>query len=234
VKKVLSTSEADDFKEIHVWSNESLQTTELDDAFLIKYFKTLKEEDAVLDIGCGQGKLVKALRQRGYEVLGIDLNNELIEAALSENLPVKHLDVLEALQRELSHYNVFSMLDFVEHIPLTVFVSILKTISEKPGATVWIQTPNLDSVMGIKFWFQVPSHISPINPHVLHKLLDRLGFDVVEEWTAYGELPWKGLRRRLTLKILNGLFGAPMAGMFLGGANICLIARARRNLNSSV
>jgi SAM-dependent methyltransferase len=222
-------SDADDFKDIHVWSCEAPQTTEQEEAFLSKYFKTLKQGDAILDIGCGQGRLVKALQQRGHKVLGIDLNKELIESALAENLPVKQMDALEAIERELPNYNIFSMLDFVEHIPINVFASILKIISSKPGAKLWIQTPNLDSIIGIKFWFQVPSHISPLNPYVLRNLLHRFGFDVIKEWTEYGGLPWRGFRRWVTLKILNGLFGPPMASMFLGGANICLVARAQAN-----
>lgn len=67
-------------------------------------------------------------------MLGIDLNNELVEAAIAEKLPVRQLDALEALGRELPHYNVFTMLDFVEHVPINVLASILKTISTKPGA----------------------------------------------------------------------------------------------------
>ncbi len=220
-------SEAQDFNEIHVWSCEAVGSFRGEDPFLAKYLNTLREGDAVFDIGCGQGRLVKVLKQKGYRVLGVDLNNELIESALVEGLPVKQIDALKALKQELPHYNVFSMLDFVEHIPINVFVNILKIISSKPGSKVWIQTPNLDSVMGIKFWFQVPSHISPLNPFVLRNLLNRLNFEVTDEWTDYGGLPWHGFRRWVTLKILNGIFGAPMARMFLGGGNICLVATVR-------
>lgn len=54
-------SQATDSKELHVWSCESPESIEQEGPFLSKYFETLEEGDAILDIGCGQGKLVKAL-----------------------------------------------------------------------------------------------------------------------------------------------------------------------------
>jgi 2-polyprenyl-3-methyl-5-hydroxy-6-metoxy-1,4-benzoquinol methylase len=219
-------SEIDGFNEIHVWSFDALETSELSESLFKKYFDTLGEGDAILDIGCGQGNLVRALQQRGHKVLGVDTNLELIEVAQAESIPVKQMDALTAIQQE-SDFNIFSMMDFVEHISLRTLHDLLNAISAKPNSTVWIQTPNLDSVIGIKFWFQVPSHITPLNPFVLRKLLARFNFEIVQEWTAYGELPWSGFRKWLSLKILNGLFGAPVASMFVGGANICLVARQR-------
>ena len=213
------------YKELHVWSDDKFELSNLELTFLEKYFETLKKNDAIIDIGCGQGKLVKALKERGYKTLGVDLNQDLIDTAVAEGLPVIMMDAVTAISQYKNEYNVFSMLDFVEHIPIDVLVEILKEIASIPGAKIWIQTPNLESIMGIKFYFNVPSHITPLNPFVLKALLSRFKLQLVSEWTDYGGLPSTGLRRWITLKILNALFGLPITNLFLGGANICMYAK---------
>jgi 2-polyprenyl-3-methyl-5-hydroxy-6-metoxy-1,4-benzoquinol methylase len=112
----------DDFKEIHVWSGDTLEVSDLEKSFYNKYLETLEKGDAILDIGCGQGKLVNFLQDKGYKSAGIDLNAEIIETAIYQGLPVQKMDALTAIQTEACNYNVFSMLDFVEHIPLNVFI----------------------------------------------------------------------------------------------------------------
>jgi 2-polyprenyl-3-methyl-5-hydroxy-6-metoxy-1,4-benzoquinol methylase len=216
-----------DFREIHVWSSETFELSELEQSFLGKYSETLDDGDSILDIGCGQGKLVKALSERGFKALGVDLNQESVEAALSIGLPVVCMDAVAAISKYKDEYNVFSMLDFVEHIPIDILIEILKEISSRPGAKVWIQTPNLESIMGIKFYFNVPSHITPLNPFILRQLLSRTNLEMILEWTDYGGLRWIGFRRWLTLKIINALIGSPMASLFLGGANVCIYARVK-------
>lgn len=218
---------AAEFREMNVWASESSELDPLSIAFLQKYLDTLSLGDSVLDIGCGQGKLVRFLRDRGIAVLGVDLNAELVEIALSAGLPVKLVDAVTAMKTEASAFTVFSMLDFVEHTPVDAIVEILSVISEKPGAMIWLQTPNLDSLMGLKFWFHMPSHVTALHPVVLRKLLTRFNFEIVAEWSDFGGLPWTGLRRKIALKILNALFGSPIANMFLGGGNICLVAKVK-------
>lgn len=222
--------QSEDFKDLHVWGEAAGQTAEISEVtrlFIQKYIDTLQPDDAVLDIGCGEGKALRLIQENGHRVLGIDLNSEMISDAQRAGLPVKQMDVLAAIEEEGDNFNVFCMLDFVEHIPLEVFLEVLKKIAERPGAKVWIQTPNLDSIMGMKFWFHMPSHVTPLHPFVLRNILHRYGFEITGEWTDYGGIPWKGLRRRIVLKILYALFDAPLTEMFLGGGNICLTARVK-------
>ena len=124
--------EIDEFSEIHVWSHDTPGAMELSEGFLQKYFETLEQGDTVLDIGCGQGTVVEALQQRGYKVLGVDTNREMIEAALAENLSVRQMSAVAAVEQELLNHSVFSMLDFVEHIPLNVLQDLFRVIATRP------------------------------------------------------------------------------------------------------
>jgi len=225
------TPDESDYKELHVWTIDGAESKPPRSEMLERYMQTLAPGASVLDVGCGEGHLTARLHGRGIKVLGIDINAELVAQAQQRGLPVRLMDAREALRCGSDEYDVLCMLDFIEHIPVEMLIDLLRLARRKPGRVIWLQTPNLDSLMGLKFWFHMPSHVTAINPWVLRRILDRLGFDVVAEWTDWGGIPWRGFRRWITLKIINALFGAPLAKLFIGGGNICMVARARPDVS---
>jgi len=48
---------------------------------LLKLFKSVKDEDSVLDVGCGNGRLIKVFGEKKIKYLGIDQSQELIKKA---------------------------------------------------------------------------------------------------------------------------------------------------------
>jgi len=53
-----------------------------------------------LDVGCGPGRLSRALADRGHEVLGIDLSAEAVRIAQGRGVPAMQSDVFAPLPRE--------------------------------------------------------------------------------------------------------------------------------------
>ena len=53
-----------------------------------------------IDLGCGPGRLVRALRERGLDSLGIDNSAEAVRLAQARDIPVLHGDVFGRLPRE--------------------------------------------------------------------------------------------------------------------------------------
>ena len=53
-----------------------------------------------IDLGCGPGRLVRALRERGLDSLGVDNSTEAVRLAQSRGIPVVHRDVFTPLPRE--------------------------------------------------------------------------------------------------------------------------------------
>ncbi|MDB5239917.1 MAG: Methyltransferase type 11, partial [Spirosoma sp.] len=176
--------------DVHVWDINALDAIDSKSFFkTYRFSHYINKNDAILDIGCGPGVMVKVFRDNGYSVLGVDLNRTAIERASKAGLPVELIDAVEAVRKYKSSYSVFHMSDFVEHVPLSVFIDILEEISTVKDALMYVATPNLDSLMGFKFWFHMPSHITPLHPFVLYKILAQKGFSIVDSWSEYGALP---------------------------------------------
>ncbi len=211
--------------EFHVWDMNPYENMAAREVFSNTWMaKIVKPGDAVMDIGCGAGYSVKVLQELGYEILGVDLNQQLIEKAKSAGLNVVQEDALEAVRHRGSNFDVFCMSDFVEHVPLNIVVELVAEIAKNPGKRLFLCTPNLDSVMGFKFWFHMPTHVNAMHPFVIRQMLTKSGLRIIEEWTEYGNLPGSSWKLKIRRWILNKLFGPVQSQLFEGGGNVCFIA----------
>jgi SAM-dependent methyltransferase len=176
----------------------------------------------VLDIGCGEGHLVAALCRAGYAAEGVDLTPDLVARAAARGVKVALCDALDYVRREGNRFDTFLMLDFVEHIPFEQFAAILAAVPR--GGRCIIQTPNTNSIIGHQFYLQVPGHVTPLSPFVLQKMLERAGMKTLATGTVWGGIPWKGLRRRATLFLLEKVFGLILLPLFVEGAGYYVVA----------
>lgn len=215
----------EDNDEFHVWDMETYESIDSHARFSNSWMKKyIHPTMKVLDIGCGPAYTTKILHDNKIDVLGIDLNEYSIAKALKQNLPVLKADAMAIIHERGKEFDFFLMSDFIEHVPLNVVYTILKQISLIPNATIFLCTPNLDSIMGFKFWFHMPTHINAMHPYVIRKMLNKLGYTIEAEWSEYGNLPGKGWKYKLRKKFLELLLGT-QAQLFLGGANINFIAK---------
>jgi 2-polyprenyl-3-methyl-5-hydroxy-6-metoxy-1,4-benzoquinol methylase len=89
---------------------------------------TIRPGDHVLEVGCGQGHLTRALADRGADVVGIDANPKAPEVAGTDL--VKHM-VAEELDFDHEHFDFVVSVHAIEHIPplqkaLTEMARVLK------------------------------------------------------------------------------------------------------------
>ena len=72
----------------------------------------------VVDLGCGRGEWLELMQSQGFDVLGIDMDNGMLEACRELNLPVKHGDAIEYLKNLPNEsLSIVSAFHVVEHIP---------------------------------------------------------------------------------------------------------------------
>ncbi len=86
---------------------------------LVKISKKVKENSKVLDVGCGNGRLLEAFIGKEIEYLGVDACDELLQHA-KKNYPKNNFQKADILQLgDISDYNfdyVFSIA-VIHHLP---------------------------------------------------------------------------------------------------------------------
>lgn len=106
----------------------------------------------VLEIGCGQGHLTRALAERGMDIVGIDANPQAPEVAQTER--VRHMNA-ESLQFDDDAFDYVVSVHAIEHIPdldkaLTEMARVLR-----PGGKAVLIYP-AEPIMGL---YAIPTSI---------------------------------------------------------------------------
>ena len=189
----------------------------------LRYFEKCK---AIADLGSGDGVFLEALMLQypGKRVSGVELNGELI-ALIKEKVPGADIfkdDALSFVREKGASYDGYVLSDLIEHLDFEVNMDLLTLFPT--GSTIFIKTPNTDSLLGHQFYLQVPSHKAPYSPTVLKKMLKRAGFALVAEGRCDGILYPGTLPGKIRRGILRLLFIDEYSRIF-GGGNYYVVAR---------
>lgn len=142
----------------------------------------------LLEIGAGGGRYLKRMKKRGWDVEGVDIDQNL-QSKLSK-LGIKlHLgDVLD-LKLPSSSYDVIVMSQTIEHVyrPRETLIEALRLL--KPGGKIVITTPNVAcharTLLGPSWrGWEVPRHLHLFSLDTLSNILKSSGF-AVEEISSY-------------------------------------------------
>jgi ubiquinone/menaquinone biosynthesis C-methylase UbiE len=103
----------------------------------------LRQEDRILEVGCGIGSLTAELSRKGYNITGTDISREAIKYGLEKYDDIKLMvQPAEDLDFKDGAFDAVLSFDLFEHI-----AAIDKHISEvrrvlRPGGYYLFQTPN--------------------------------------------------------------------------------------------
>ena len=140
------------------------------------------ENKHVIDLGCGRGEWLELLGAWGFEAIGYDLDDGMLEHCKKHHLNAHKGDALQALKEMKDGSKaVISSFHVIEHL---TFQEIRLLFSEcyrvlMPGGILILETPNTENilVMTETFWLD-PSHIHPLPPGLLSFLARYHGFDL--------------------------------------------------------
>lgn len=108
--------------------------------------------DRVLEVGCGQGHLTKALAARGVDIVGIDANPQAQEVAASPL--VRHMKA-EALAFDDASFDYVLSVHAIEHIPeLEAALAEIARVLRSGGRAVFIYPA--EPIMGL---YAIPTSI---------------------------------------------------------------------------
>ncbi len=108
----------------------------------------VKDGDAVLDVACGNGRLLEALKDKKINYLGVDNSPNLIELA-KKNYPSHEFaveDMLDLKNIENGKFDFVFCLAALQHIPgKDLRIKVLRDMAEKlkPGGKMIISNWNL-------------------------------------------------------------------------------------------
>lgn len=102
-----------------------------------------RQPERVLDLGCGEGWLLRALAKRGIEAVGVDGDATLVEAARTAGASLVHLASYDALVQATvdigSDYDLICANFALLHQDIIPLLAAMKTLLV-PGGALVIQT----------------------------------------------------------------------------------------------
>lgn len=168
-----------------------------------------KERDtAVLDIGCGFGQMLLALKRAGYTNLsGIDLEDSAIDYCRKEGLDVRKTSILE-YSPEAPRYDVAIMSHVLEHIPKKETISVLTSIRTrilKPNGMLLVMVPNAQAHTGCYWMYEDWTHETLFTAGSLLYVLRVAGFPEISLCDPQA-IEGNSLKRRIVRRLLLPLY----------------------------
>ena len=134
----------------------------------------------LLDVGCGNGAFLKLAQKAGWSVHGIDFDPIAVAEAREGGLDIflGDIDQLAAQEQTYDWITCSHVLEHVHH-PQKLLKSMQRLL--RPGGTLWLQTPNIDSIGHRTYgtsWIGAdpPRHLTLLNLPTLRQTFESSGF----------------------------------------------------------
>ena len=149
-----------------------------------RYVELLADHAPVVDIGCGAGGLLAALREAGVESRGVDLDAGMVAEARASGLDVVQGDGLAYLDAlPDGSLGAITAIHVIEHLVFADLCRFLDLAAAKlrPGGVLVCETPNPTAliVLGHSYILD-PTHKWPLHPSLMTFLCERAGFADVD------------------------------------------------------
>jgi 2-polyprenyl-3-methyl-5-hydroxy-6-metoxy-1,4-benzoquinol methylase len=169
----------------------------------------------VLDIGCGQGELVRLLAADGFDAYGVDVSPEQVEIARSAGLDRVELGDLHAyLASSRGQWDGVVATDVLEHLSRDEVVAAFDSVRAalRPGGVFVARAPNAVSPMGGHTMFGDLTHETWFTARSVSQLAAVAGFGAVEVFAcpppAHGVV---SAARALVWRTVSGLLKLALA-----------------------
>jgi 2-polyprenyl-3-methyl-5-hydroxy-6-metoxy-1,4-benzoquinol methylase len=152
--------------------------------FAAHAFRRAHEGGPVLDVGCGGGLFLGMLRQRGFQVLGLDISSEAARLAWNQQSVPALAGDLAASPIAPGSCAAVTMFHVLEHVPKPQHYMEEAHRLLRPNGRLIVQVPNAAcwqfALLG-RAWNGVdaPRHLHLFRGADLEKMVERSGFEIV-------------------------------------------------------
>jgi 2-polyprenyl-3-methyl-5-hydroxy-6-metoxy-1,4-benzoquinol methylase len=167
----------------------------------------------VLEIGCGRGYLLIALRKAGFRNLsGIDLSPDDVAIAngLLLDADIQCADAFDYLRSRQTSFDVIVMKAVLEHVSKPNILPLLRLIaaSLKPDGVLIVDVPNMDWLFASHERYMDLTHEVGLTRESLQQVVGSV-FSAVEVVPAYSIFPSGAgrVRRLISRRLLGTLLG---------------------------
>ena len=153
-------------------------------------FMTLADEPPgkLLDVGCGGGRFLNRMKKRGWQVEGIDFDEQATKRVTVRYGIKTHVGDLTQCGLPANSFDAITMSQTIEHLydPDATLHECLRIL--KPGGLLVMTTPNVMSLGATEFgafWrgWEPPRHLHLFSVESLRRLAQSAGFEVTEART---------------------------------------------------
>jgi SAM-dependent methyltransferase len=146
-----------------------------------------RRPSSYLDVGCGNGRFLKAMEARGVEkssLYGLELDGRVVEKLHGEGFQVFCERVEGSESIPPNSIDLITMFHVIEHLDAPARVLERLTSWLAPGGVLALETPNIDSwdarLFRTHYWggYHIPRHWHLFKPETLTRLLARAGLEV--------------------------------------------------------
>jgi len=138
----------------------------------------------VVDVGCGRGELLDALRDSGVSVRGVDISPAMVEICRGRGFDVELGDALGYVAKQPdSSVGGLIAVQVVEHFTPAYLTKFLEAAYHalKPGAPIVLETINPNCWMAFfETYIRDFTHQQPLHPETLRLLVQASGFSNVD------------------------------------------------------
>ena len=152
------------------------------------------ERRRLLDIGSGPGFFLKTAKDRGWQTKGIEPSRQAAAHAKALGLDIVEAFFGPETAPTLGRFDAVHLNNVLEHLPDPIGVLTLARDLMESGGLICINVPNdyspfqiagRQQVGAAEWWLAPPHHLNYFNFDSGARLLERLGFQVVERTTSF-------------------------------------------------
>ncbi|MGC9357704.1 MAG: class I SAM-dependent methyltransferase [Anaerolineae bacterium] len=173
-------------RHLAIWHQETLKT-----------LTTFDRDQKVLEIGCGNGRLLAPIAELGFDALGIDVASEAVEQCQERGLNARQVDISQGIPYR-EQFDICISVEVIEHVFDPYHFLAQANRSLKSTGIAIITTPNF----GYYRWrwqylrgispseIQNPFHIRFFTAPYLSEIVRLQGFEVLRMYSPVQSFQW--------------------------------------------